>query len=84
MKPFLALVLLCSGCATEVRSRNGVVLLRVAPDVAILDFASIGGGESVTLHMQGHAPSKTIRAAGSVVGTAGSAIVSGITAAAAF
>lgn len=72
---YLFLALLLTGCSTTVRSRNGVVLLSTSSDIGRLHFASTGGGESVVLDMDLHAPSKTIRAGGSVVGTTGSAIV---------
>lgn len=71
---YLAIILLFSGCVTEARYRNGQVAFRTFNDVATLDFSAVGAGEAIKLSMTGHKPSTTIRAAGSLIGTAGTGL----------
>lgn len=71
------LLLLClplCACGTTVKSRNGTTLLRHSADSRRIAYTYSGGGERITLDIDDHEPSKTIRAGGSVIGTAGSAI----------
>lgn len=77
----LLLLILClslGACGTTVKSRNGVTLLSHSSDSTRLAYTYSGGGERITLDIEGHQPSKTIRAGGSVVGTLGSAVMGSI------
>lgn len=67
---YFVVLLFVTGCATTVRSRNGVILFTTSADVTNLTFSSSTNGERVWLTMTGHTPSRTIRASGSVTGTA--------------
>ncbi len=69
----LPLLLLCS-CSTIVKYENGQEVLRTNTDFDSLDIDSKTPRQSISVHIRGHHPSTTIRAGGSVAGTAGSSI----------
>lgn len=75
----LILALFAAGCSTTVRNSQGVTVLKTYANADIIAFKQ--GDTSLYMKKMNH--STPTRAGGSVVGTAGSAIVSGITAAAA-
>lgn len=76
----LALCLALCACETTVKSRNGTTLLRHASDSDRLRFTYSGGGERISLEIDGHQPSKTIRAGGSVANTGLAGIIAAMAA----
>ncbi len=76
MKRLLLLpaLLLCS-CATVVKYDNGVELARSNTDFESMDVESKTAHQSLSVHIRGHQPGKTIRASGSVVGTSEAGLV---------
>lgn len=71
--PLIAALAL-TGCATTVRAPNGVVILHTSSNFSRLHFRQ--GDTSLTIEQ--HDPAKTIRAGGSVVGTASTGLTAAL------